>query len=909
MDIPTALAELVLLLPAEKAAAKTTNTAPEIAAVARILAGDYASPLQFPLAQAVAADYPARDLRSVLDAMAAILAADPLQGQLAAVALLQLFIQANFTGPPPEVTTLVWFGHADAETVRRDAVRLLTAEGKVAYDLMNDPVLLVLALLVFERLQNVPREASLVERDPAQSLEVAAAHAAQVAAAVQRDRDAVGASLLWWRARALQTHLCVLAEPADVLATVSAALLAPAVAEILAATCTGELSEYVNVVFLLESARGGIHARTEHLAEPFLHAAAEASHLQFVLLGARARRTKFQTFATALLILLAKSKASDLYADDGPDAPAALELDSDLLLEKPQYESLQDLEQPENDGSKKIRLDLSHMVDDRPRLLPIASTEADIPPELRALDPNAQPPLSNLDNVQLLLRLTTLKQTSPAGNAMVDEELNAVVSRIVYAASSSPNWTVFGRALWERSVLETGKSRTVERGILQMTALVEEVGINIRTRVVPQANDSADPHTTAASRLRFIHQLPLMAQWAMDAQLAEKYMSLGVLKSAIDIYLRLHMVTEAALCYAAVDDEPEAERLLVQWIESHPNDARAISILGDIKQDPTLWEKAWAVGRYAKAQASLSHYYYAPPPSSGLTKNLPLAIDHMHECLRASPLSYENWFFYGCCGLETSNFDLAAEAFSRCVALDDTNSHAWSNLASALLRQDKTRQAFTALKRALQQGEGAKRLWRIFENYLLVAAKLGEWNDVLHATRMLIDIRKTEGGEVPVDIVVLEKLSQLLMEEPYDPDTRPSHFQLLCVDLICNVLPSVINHHARCWRLVSRVELWRQRPWAALECYEKAYRATALRPELASSEEAWNEAVEACSDLVSAYESLGELEGKHGAGDVVCKDWAYKSRTAIRSLMSKGRSMWEDLEGWETLVQLKEDAK
>lgn len=906
MDIPTALAELVLLLPAENAASQLSSPVPAVAAVATILAGDYSSLLHFPLAS-VAADYPTRDLHSVLDAMAAAIAADALHAQLCAVALLQLFIQANFTGPPPEITAQAWFAHADADTLRADAVRLLAVEGKAAYELVNDPVLLVLALLVFERLQQVPRQASLVRRDPSVPLEVAAAHAAEVAAAVADARDPVAASLLWWRARALQTHLCVLAEPADVVATVSATLLAQPVADILAAAAGDDVRQNLQLVFLLESARSGIHARTEHLAEPFLHAAADAARLQFVLLGARAKRTKFQTFHTALLILLAKSSPSALYAEKGELAPAALALDSDLLLEKPEFEALQNLDTAD-DGSKKIRLDLSHMADDRPRLLPIASTENDIPEELRALDPNAQPALSDLDNVQLLLRLTTLKQTSPAGNAMVDEELAAVVSRIVYAATSNVNWTVFGRALWERSVLETGKSRTVERGILQMTALVEEVGINITTRVVPQANE-ADPHTTAASRLRFIHQLPLMSQWAMDAQLAEKYMSLGVIKSAIDIYLRLRMVTEAALCYAAIDDEAEAERLLVQWIETHPTDARAISILGDVKQDPALWQKAWDIGRYAKAQASLSRYFYSPPPSSGLSRNVQLAIDHMHECLRASPLSYENWFFYGCCGLETGNFDLAAEAFSRCVALDDTNSHAWSNLATALLRQDKTRQAFTALKRALQQGEGAKRLWRIFENYLLVAAKLGEWSDVLHAARMLIDIRKNESGDVPVDVPVLEKLAQILVEEPFVPDARPSHFQQLCIDLICNILPSVINHQARCWRIVSKVELWRQRPWAALDCYEKAYRATSLRPEVASDEEAWNEAVEACSDLVSAYESLGELAGKHGAGDLVCKDWAYKARTAVRSLMSKGRSMWEDLEGWETLLQLKEDAK
>lgn len=226
------------------------------------------------------------------------------------------------------------------------------------------------------------------------------------------------------------------------------------------------------------------------------------------------------------------------------------------------------------------------------------------------------------------------------------------------------------------------------------------------------------------------------------------------------------------------------------------------------------------------------------------------------------------------------------------------------------MRLDKTKQAFSALKKALQQGEGANRSWRIYENYLTVAAKLGEWNDVLHATKELIKIRKESGGETVVDLPVIETLVQILMEEPYpDEDTRMTHFQKSCIDLVCNILPGVINHLARCWRIVSKVELWRKRPWAALECHEKGFRATSQRPELETDGKIWTDAVEACSDLVSAYESLGEMPGKHGAGDVVCKDWKYKARTAVRSLMSKGKNMWEGSEGWESLIAMRDELK
>ena len=123
-----------------------------------------------------------------------------------------------------------------------------------------------------------------------------------------------------------------------------------------------------------------------------------------------------------------------------------------------------------------------------------------------------------------------------------------------------------------------------------MTSLIEEMGIKIKTRIIPESMEE-DTSATTALRLRFIHLLPLLPQWAMDAKLAEKYMSLGVLRSAIEIYERLHMLCEAALCYAAVDNEREAENIILQRLATHPEDARAISILGDIRQDPSLWRK------------------------------------------------------------------------------------------------------------------------------------------------------------------------------------------------------------------------------------------------------------------------------------------------------------------------------
>ncbi|CUM67027.1 uncharacterized protein PRCAT00004715001 [Priceomyces carsonii] len=827
--------------------------------------------------------------------------------QLIAIAFLNTFIQVNFTGPGIDFDSSdIMFPGINKELLQIDTVRLLNLEGQLAYDLMTDPLFMVLASIIFEKLMGLEDKISFVDKDKTVSIELIVMSTENIMKEVPL--TPLFASLQWWRARLLQVHMCIVSEPPAVLSTVTSLLLNPAVPATLGKDLNSQLLNDLRAFFFLESARNGIHSRTENLSIPFLLEAQKISRLQLILSGARAKRTKFQTFFTTSLIVLAKSNNLCFASQDNKlEAPEHIALDSELLLEKPEFESLNDFEIEGSQNIKRTKIDqeFESNLDNR-SLLPIAFKQDDIPVSLKTLDPNNQPPLSDIDNVQLLLRLTTLKQTSPSNDPLVEEELQALVGRIVYSPSSSVNWSIFSRALWERSVLETNKAKTIERGILQMTSLVEEVDLKIKTKIIPKSNEKEESHVS--SRLKYIHLLPLMPQWSMDKALAERYMSIGALKSAIEIYERLNFICEAALCYAATERESKAETMLIERIKRHPEDARAISILGDIKQDPNLWLKAWEIGRYSKAKASLAHYFYSPPQSSGLTKNLELAINNMHDCLTASPLNYDNWFFYGCCGLESGQFELASEAFTRCVAIDDSNSYAWSNLASSLLKLEKIKPAFNALKNAVRNASESGKSWRILENYLNVAAKLNEWNDVLIAVRELINMKGGSEGEASIDIPIIERLVDILVATDYPQEgERMTHFQSSCVDLVCNLMPSIITSSARSWRIVSRVELWRKKPWNALECHEKAYRAVLNNPLLDTVESVWNEAVEACSDLVAAYESLGELPGKHNAGDLICKDWKYKARTSVRSLMSKGKVAWEDTDGWNTLSNLKEE--
>ena len=810
-----------------------------------------------------------------------------------AIAFLQTFIQNNYTGPAARLEAISGlFGKTGIEigAVNTALSRSLAIMGQPAYEFMDDPLYMVLSLLLLERITG---QKSLFDVTPDQEVPLPIISA--------ESTPGLLAVAYWWWARALLTQLSLIPEPSGFQASVASAIYQSAD---LAYAITKELPENIHedfkrelyAMYYLENVKCSLAINTEHLCLPSLTRAKKITNFEFVMTGARATRTKYQQKAHAGLIILAKSFTFQNFALRTTSAtPETFALESDLLLEKPHFESIADEPLDEQIYSKRQKVDLNEGYEED-KLLPLALRQENIPKLLLDLNPNDQPTLSDYDNIQLLLRLYTIKNTTPAKDPLVEEELTALLSRILYQ-NGEKNWSIFARSLWERSIIETTKAKTIERGLLQMQSLVEELDLKIKSKLVPSSNE-----INVASRLSYIHQLPFIPRWQLDATLAEKYMSLGILKSAVEIYERLGMACETALCYAAVGDEKKAEEILLQRINENDSDARAYSILGDIKQDPSLWEKSWEIGKYVNAKNSLAKYYFNPPPKSGVQPNYSATLKHLNDSLRQDPLSFETWYFYGCVGLQCGKMQIAAEAFTRCVSLDPYHALSWSNLSAAYTKMDKLKEAYSCLKRAISCD--AQKNWKIWENYMLVAVKLNEWEDVLTACKQLVSIRRDKSGEGSIDLPIIEKLVELLVTSEYPEEPQQlSYFQKSCTEFICNTLPQVITTSARCWRLVARVELWRKRPWAALECHEKAYRAISHNPDLEVEEKVWNDTVDACEDLVAAYESLGEMEGKYGPGSLVCKDWKYKCRSTIKALMSKGKGRWDDSPGWDRLVE------
>jgi len=586
--------------------------------------------------------------------------------------------------------------------------------------------------------------------------------------------------------------------------------------------------------------------------------------------------------------------------------------------------------------------------------------ESALPLSLTSLDPANQPLLDPLDSIILLSLASSITNTFPS-DGLTREETIPYATRVLEGGSS--NWQVYTQALLVRSRIEGYRSRTIERGLLQLQALVDQVVADTTnegntsagtTTFLPKPKETES--APVSERLRYIFQLCSPSRWELEAELAARWVSMGGLRSALEIYERLEMWAEAALCWAATEREDKAKKIIRRQLfhattgsdeaadpeeekwegparDPAPVDApRLYCILGDINQDTAMYETAWTVSnnRYARAQRSLGRYYFT-------LKDYERAISAYSASLKINALSHSSWFALGCAHLELSQFKPAVEAFSRCVQLDDTDAEAWSNLAAALLHlrpaqpptADESDHPLTAhasnpqqlrldALRAFRRAAAIKHdSYRIWSNLLTVAATTipPAYNDIIRAQTRICELRGATDGEKCVDEEILDALVRHIAvsaTELYDP-AKPGLARMV-VELVDKYVVPLITASARLWRVVARLALFRQQPSSALAAHEKAWRCVTGQPGWETgSETQWEGVVDATVELADAYESLGSMERTEGlaggSGELVAKDWGFKARSAVRGIMGRGKESWEGTEGWDRLVVALEGLK
>jgi tetratricopeptide (TPR) repeat protein len=554
-----------------------------------------------------------------------------------AVAALHAFLQANWTGPDLAFTAEdVLNSSVPASTLNALAVSELALGGEPAYHLCASPFLLRLAQLL---------------------LELPFAHTPSVP---------------WWRLRLANVHLQILDEavpPPPALLAELAELRAhlPAIDTDLAGA------------LLLEEGLLQHRLGDDKAAAPLFVRAARATGLEYELTGALGKRTKFQQFDITQLVLLAESRkrAGDSKpegeaseeADKAPaPTPETLALNDDTLLERTQFTSSSAGPGTSTAGTAR----LAH------------------------IDPNAQPALHPLDTAILLALCLNVRNTSPA-DGLTGEQMAPYVAR---ALSHARNWSVHTLALLLRTRLEAHRTRTVERAVLQLQALVDQM---------PSADASVP------ERLRLLHALALPSKWELERELATRLLSLGVVRSALEIFERLEMWEEAVGCHQALGGKDTGVVIVRDLLTGGRTEAAAVlrrekdALEGepDAKRaartrtlDVAREAKLWCLLGDLEPERAREHYAHAWELSGHTSGRAVRSLGGLHftagrfaeaiPCLRAAlainPLLSRSWFVLGCACTREEDWAGARDAFTRCVAIDDTDAESWNNLASAYLR-------------------------------------------------------------------------------------------------------------------------------------------------------------------------------------------------------------------------------
>ncbi|KAK6521862.1 hypothetical protein TWF506_002065 [Arthrobotrys conoides] len=627
----------------------------------------------------------------------------PLELLTLGIASLYAYLQATTTGPPlplKESEILPKVISEDrklSKSLKEELVRGLSVDGESAYHLLPYPVVFTLAKEV------LTSDASF------------------------KDQDGGVITAKWWRVRVNFAHQRILRE----------------VSSSLHEQIYADLEELEGLIFPEGKEEGGLATRdlkARYLVERStihsfygydakvrkdLEAAAAITGLQYAITGRLGKRTKFQVDDISQLVVLAKSteeytggaapktvsyvqdgegdvaENKDGVGEEGKVMPKQFDLNDDTLLEAISF---------------------------TPVTAEILEAAA-LPPSLSALDPASQPTLQPIDSIILLHLAESIKNTNPA-DGLTREQMSPYAERVL---QHSTNWSIHTMGLLVRSRLEAYRSRTVERSLLQLQVVVDQiVAATASEENTPDVSTflpkpKEEESATVSERLEFAFSLGLPTRWGVEAELAARWVDMGGLRTAVGIYERLGMWAEVALCWAAVEKEEKAvgvvRRMLfegevpkgddedngnvepeladedgeiiitdddeVEPVERDPpppEAPRLWCILGELEKNPEHFKKAWEVSgrRYARAQRSLGVYHLR-------RKEYSEAIVAYKMSLKCNPLNGPAWFQCGCAMLEVADWDGAVEAFMRVIGIDDTDAEGWSNLATALLRRGKVK--------------------------------------------------------------------------------------------------------------------------------------------------------------------------------------------------------------------------
>lgn len=506
-------------------------------------------------------------------------------------------------------------------------------------------------------------------------------------------------------------------------------------------------SEYLRARLDVEWGLAQSHFDKNKQGKRSFEQAKETSGITAQLSGSMGKRTKFQQKATAQMVLLAASKypptdgAPSVYATAAaasthPDFGGKMmqvEMDEEGLTEEEK-----EIQRMVREGEAAYRdINLDQVDQDNILYEHIAFEDKSL---------TEQGNLQVIDQV-ILLALCLDVKNSNANDGLTREEMFPYITRVL---ENPNNWMVYSTGLLERAWLECETSKRRERAILQMQALVDQH--TTRLTITQNTLKSIEDAAPANERMQFVHALAFPPRYALKRDLAERYLAIGVIQSALEIFEELEMWDDVVKCYQILDKPLRAEKLIRTRLEIAPT-PYMWCCLGDVTQEISHYETSWELSkhRFARAKRSLGRHYFEKGEYE-------TAIAHYAKSVEVNPMNTSAWFVMGSMSMRLEKWDLALRSFTRVAQLEPDHGEAWGNIGSIHMRNHRYSEAFSVLQEALKQ---KRHMWQMWENYAVCAMETDKFGEAIYAMHQLLDLRGKH--KRPIDHEVLAWLVEAIV--------------------------------------------------------------------------------------------------------------------------------------------------
>ena len=288
------------------------------------------------------------------------------------------------------------------------------------------------------------------------------------------------------------------------------------------------------------------------------------------------------------------------------------------------------------------------------------------------------------------------------------------------------------------------------------------------------------------------------------------FASLGIFRTALSIFERIQAWEDVVACLVQLGEDKHAEGLILKLLkEPNVDPGKLYCILGDLRNDRSLYRLAWNEFRSARAKRTLGRIAFK---EQAWTE----AIDHLCSALSVNSLFANSWFLLGCAHIQVSSWDSAASAFSHVIGLDFRNADAWNNLAICHKNAGRPQESLHAFQQAARCKWDD---WQVWENIATTAIEVEELQTALQACERILEIRGHEKEHLALMLDLTKRVISGCNNQ-----LRPRVQELL------SKMESPFSSSHRYWALVSEWSDIIEDRASAIEALWKQYRLLKAQP-------------------------------------------------------------------------------